>query len=116
MAIVGGFDIHRRQVTFDYLDTETGKVFVACVESLQREPVTETGPGEVRLGERGRLAPWPVVITSASVTPAMKDEVAAVAAGPRADRCGGPPGWSPRDLPGQDSRPSEGRYGLGTLP
>ena len=21
MAIVGGFDIHRRQVTFDYLDT-----------------------------------------------------------------------------------------------
>jgi transposase len=26
MAIVGGFDIHRRQVTFDYLDTETGQV------------------------------------------------------------------------------------------
>jgi hypothetical protein len=24
MAIVGGFDIHRRQVTFDYLDTVTG--------------------------------------------------------------------------------------------
>ena len=23
MAIVGGFDIHRRQVTFDYLGTET---------------------------------------------------------------------------------------------
>jgi len=26
MAIVGGFDIHRRQVTFDYLDTVTGEV------------------------------------------------------------------------------------------
>ncbi len=26
MAIVGGFDIHRRQVTFDYLDTGTGQV------------------------------------------------------------------------------------------
>src|SRR5438445_4473938 len=26
MAIVGGFDIHRRQVTFDYLDTATGQV------------------------------------------------------------------------------------------
>jgi len=26
MAIVGGFDIHRRQVTFDYLDTVTGQV------------------------------------------------------------------------------------------
>ena len=26
MAIVGGFDVHRRQVTFDYLDTVTGQV------------------------------------------------------------------------------------------
>src|SRR5258708_38568795 len=26
MAIVGGVDIHRRQVTFDYLDTVTGQV------------------------------------------------------------------------------------------
>jgi transposase len=26
MAIVGGLDIHRRQVTFDYLDTATGEV------------------------------------------------------------------------------------------
>ena len=26
MAIAGGFDIHRRQITFDYLDTETGQV------------------------------------------------------------------------------------------
>ncbi len=26
MAIVGGFDIHRKQVTFDYLDTMTGQV------------------------------------------------------------------------------------------
>jgi transposase len=26
MSIVGGFDVHRRQVTFDYLDTDTGRV------------------------------------------------------------------------------------------
>jgi hypothetical protein len=26
MAIVGGFDVHRRPVTFDYLDTVTGQV------------------------------------------------------------------------------------------
>ncbi|HLY52563.1 MAG TPA: IS110 family transposase, partial [Steroidobacteraceae bacterium] len=26
MAIVGGLDVHRRQITFDYLDTETGEV------------------------------------------------------------------------------------------
>ena len=26
MSIVGGFDIHRRQITFDYLDTDTGQI------------------------------------------------------------------------------------------
>ena len=26
MAIVGGFDMHRSQITFDYLDTDTGEV------------------------------------------------------------------------------------------
>jgi Transposase IS116/IS110/IS902 family len=26
MAIVGGLDIHRRQITYDYLDTDTGQV------------------------------------------------------------------------------------------
>jgi len=27
MPIVGGLDIHRKQITFDYLDTVTGEVF-----------------------------------------------------------------------------------------
>ena len=26
MPIVGGLDVHRKQITFDYLDTETGQV------------------------------------------------------------------------------------------
>jgi hypothetical protein len=26
MAVVAGFDVHRRQITFDALDTETGEV------------------------------------------------------------------------------------------
>src|SRR5436190_1752603 len=26
MSIVGGFDVHRRQITFDYVDTDTGRV------------------------------------------------------------------------------------------
>jgi hypothetical protein len=25
MAIVGGFDLHRRQIAFDYVDTDTGE-------------------------------------------------------------------------------------------
>ena len=26
MSIVGGFDVHRKQITFDYLDTVSGEV------------------------------------------------------------------------------------------
>jgi transposase len=26
MTIVGGFDVHRKQLTFDYVDTDTGEV------------------------------------------------------------------------------------------
>jgi len=37
MAIVGGFDIHRRQVTFDYLDTVTGQVRRGRIEPACRD-------------------------------------------------------------------------------
>ena len=32
-AIVAGFDVHRRQITFDALDTETGEVFRGKLDS-----------------------------------------------------------------------------------
>lgn len=38
MAIVGGFDVHRAQITFDYLDTETGEVATG-----QIRPATQHG-------------------------------------------------------------------------
>lgn len=37
MAIVGGFDIHRRQVTFDYLDTVTGQVRRGRIDPASRQ-------------------------------------------------------------------------------
>jgi transposase len=37
MTIVGGFDIHRRQVTYDYLDTGTGQVRRGRIEPACRE-------------------------------------------------------------------------------
>jgi len=37
MAIVGGFDIHRRQVTFDYLDTVSGRVGRGRIDPACRE-------------------------------------------------------------------------------
>ena len=42
MSIVGAFDVHRRQLTFDYLDTVTGEV--------QR--------GRVVPGDRDHLRRW----------------------------------------------------------
>lgn len=36
MAIVGGFDVHRRQITFDYLDTQTGEVKTGRIEPADR--------------------------------------------------------------------------------
>jgi transposase len=42
MAMVGGFDVHRNQITFDCLDTETGEVW----------------RGEIRPATRVRLREW----------------------------------------------------------
>src|SRR2546421_10255951 len=41
MSIVGGFDVHRRQITFDYVDTDTGRLLrgriaPACRAVLRR--------------------------------------------------------------------------------
>ena len=37
MPIVGGLDIHRKQITFDYLDTETGQVRRGQIAPADRE-------------------------------------------------------------------------------
>lgn len=42
MSIIGGFDVHRKQVTFDYVDTVTGEV--QC--------------GQITSADRRRLASW----------------------------------------------------------
>ncbi len=36
MSIVGGLDIHRQQITFDYLDTDTGEVSVGQIPAADR--------------------------------------------------------------------------------
>lgn len=36
MAIVGGLDVHRQQITFDYLDTDTGEVSVGQIPAADR--------------------------------------------------------------------------------
>ncbi len=36
MTIVGGFDVHRAQITFDYLDTGTGEVGTGQIRPATR--------------------------------------------------------------------------------
>ena len=36
MAIVGGFDVHRAQITFDYLDTDSGQVTAGQIRPATR--------------------------------------------------------------------------------
>lgn len=37
MAIVGGFDVHRAQITYDYLDTDTGEVVTGQIRPATRQ-------------------------------------------------------------------------------
>src|SRR5215218_2491386 len=37
MAIVGGFDVHRAQITFDYLDTDSGEVSAGQIRPASRQ-------------------------------------------------------------------------------
>jgi len=41
MTIVGGFDVHRRQITFDYLDSETGEVNRGRIIPATRESLRQ---------------------------------------------------------------------------
>jgi transposase len=41
MGIVGGFDVHRAQITFDYLDTETGEVSTGQIRPATRTVLRE---------------------------------------------------------------------------
>lgn len=54
MTIVGGFDVHRAQITFDYLDTETGEVSTGQIRPATRE-VLRSWLGE-RFGDRADVA------------------------------------------------------------
>lgn len=58
MAIVGGFDVHRSQITFDFLDTGTGEVHTGRIapatrESLRRWLHRFTGHDEVAFALEG---------------------------------------------------------------
>src|SRR6516162_10033744 len=62
MPIVGGLDIHRKQITFDYLDTETGQVRRGQVSPADREHLRGwltrfAGRGDVAFAAEG-CAGW----------------------------------------------------------
>jgi transposase len=76
MSIVGAFDVHRRQLTFDYLDTVTGEVKRGRVAPADREHLRAwlarfTGQGQVQFAVEGCTG-WRYVV----------EELAAAGIGP----------------------------------
>jgi hypothetical protein len=70
MAIAGGFDIHRRQVTFDYLDTGTGQARRGRIDPACRQGWSEAAwpaapdnrtSSVYRDADRQSVCPGPVV-------------------------------------------------------
>ena len=67
MTIVGGFDVHRKQLTFDYVDTETGRCDGAKIRPATRKTLrswlAEHCPRTVMRSSPWRAAPgggmWP---------------------------------------------------------
>lgn len=58
MGIVGGMDVHRRQITFDYVDEESGEVTTGRIVPASREALADwlvrfEGRAEVRFGLEG---------------------------------------------------------------
>ena len=56
MTIVGGFDVHRKQLTFDYVDTETGEVRSGQIRPATRKTLRSWLAEHCRTGMRS--SPW----------------------------------------------------------
>jgi transposase len=80
MSIVGAFDVHRRQLTFEYLDTVTGELKGGRVAPADREHLREwlarfTGRGGVRFALEGCTG-WRYVVeelAAAGITPHLAE-------------------------------------------
>jgi transposase len=55
MAIVGGLDIHRRQITYDWIDTDTGETFRGQLSPATR---VELRAWLARLTGQQGTSPW----------------------------------------------------------
>jgi len=58
MAIVGGFDVHRAQITFDYVDTDSGEVTAGQIRPATRPTLQNwlqrfAGRGDVAFAVEG---------------------------------------------------------------
>ena len=95
MPIVGGLDIHRKQITFDYLDTETGQVRRGqvfrrtgriCGPGWRGSPAARMSRSRSRGAPGGGMSPrsWPRRRAAHLAEPA--DTAFAVAGAARQDR------------------------------
>jgi len=70
MAIVAGFDVHRAQITFDALDTDTGEL-AGAGSSRHPMPSAPGSGASPASGSRSRLKPVPVGCSSVNRSPRL---------------------------------------------
>src|SRR2546429_58309 len=109
MPIVGGLDIHRKQLTFDYLDTVTGEVKRGQIAPADRAHLRAwlarfAGRDDVAFAVEGCTG-WRYVageLAAAGIAAHMGEPADTAAARGRAGASGPPPPWAcpPRSRPG----------------
>jgi hypothetical protein len=67
MSIVGGFDVHRQQITFDYVDTDTGELRRGQIRPAARLVLRQW------LGERFGPAPGVLVAARGDLSFGLQD-------------------------------------------
>jgi hypothetical protein len=76
MAIVGGLDIHRRQMTFDFVDTVTGQIKcgqITCADRTRlRMWLGKNSPARAMSRSRSRRAPGGGTWSRSSPRPASR--------------------------------------------
>jgi transposase len=86
VSIVGGFDVHRRQLTFGYLDTVTGELRRGRVAPADREHLRDwlarfAGQGDVHFALEGCTG-WRYVVEEHPGGPQSGERPALTQAGP----------------------------------
>jgi hypothetical protein len=74
MDIVGGFDVHRKQITFDYIEMDSGEVHRSKIRPATRQAL-ESGLMSSPIGSPVSRSPSPWRLQPAGATSSRRSSV-----------------------------------------